>query len=253
MGTDPEVLPLSAVYMRIYFGGITFNMVYNFCSSALRAAGDTKSPLLFLSIAGVVNVALNVVFVTVLHMNVAGVALATAIAHVIASVLLMRAMLNNDKNIRFYWKKMGFDTTLLKDMLKIGVPAAVQSSLFTVSNLIIKAIGLLFKIPMNHIVGDTGMGYYSHAYTLYTCFFMIATNGLPVALAMMLSESRSKGQIRQTKRIFRIALLLFVVVGFVGMSIMMIGAQAYYEFLAGNTAGMELNAYATKSILGEAL
>jgi stage V sporulation protein B len=97
----------------------------------------------------------------------------------------------------------------------------------TVSNLIIKAIGLLFKIPMNHIVGDTGMGYYSHAYTLYTCFFMIATNGLPVALAMMLSESRSKGQIRQTKRIFRIALLLFVVVGFVGMSIMMIGAQAY--------------------------
>lgn len=97
----------------------------------------------------------------------------------------------------------------------------------TISNLIIKAIGLLFKIPMNHIVGDTGMGYYSHAYTLYTCFFMIATNGLPVALAMMLSESRSKGQIKQAKKIFRIALLLFVVVGFIGMCIMMIGAQAY--------------------------
>ena len=97
----------------------------------------------------------------------------------------------------------------------------------TISNLIIKAIGLLFKIPMNHIVGDTGMGYYSHAYTLYTCFFMIATNGLPVALAMMLSESRSKGQIKQAKKIFRIALLLFVVVGFIGMCIMMIGAQTH--------------------------
>lgn len=118
-----------------------------------------------------------------------------------------------------------------------GAPAVKNSTklffsgvlVLTISNLIIKAIGLLFKIPMNHIVGDTGMGYYSHAYTLYTCFFMIATNGLPVALAMMLSESRSKGQIRQAKRIFRIALLLFVVVGFVGMCIMMIGAQAYSE------------------------
>ena len=84
---------------------------------------------------------------------------------------------------------------------------------------------------MNHIVGDTGMGYYSHAYTLYTCFFMIATNGLPVALAMMLSESRSKGQIRQAKKIFRIALMLFVVVGFIGMCIMLIGAQAYSEHI----------------------
>ena len=101
----------------------------------------------------------------------------------------------------------------------------------TISNLLIKAIGLLFKIPMNHIVGDTGMGYYSHAYTLYTCFFMIATNGLPVALAMMLSESRSKGQIRQAKKIFRIALMLFVVVGFIGMCIMLIGAQAYSEHI----------------------
>ncbi len=101
----------------------------------------------------------------------------------------------------------------------------------TISNLIIKAVGLLFKIPMNHIVGDTGMGYYSHAYTLYTCFFMIATNGLPVALAMMLSDSRSKGQLKQAKRIFRIAMTLFVIVGFVGMLIMLVGAKPYSAYV----------------------
>lgn len=101
----------------------------------------------------------------------------------------------------------------------------------TISNLIIKAIGLLFKIPMNHIVGDTGMGYYSHAYTIYTCFFMIATNGLPVALAMMLSDSRSKGQLKQSKRIFRISLLLFVVVGLLGTAIMMLGARPYSRYI----------------------
>lgn len=101
----------------------------------------------------------------------------------------------------------------------------------TISNLIIKAIGLLFKIPMNHIVGDTGMGYYSHAYTLYTCFYMIATNGLPVALAMMLSDSRSKGQLRQSKRIFRVSLVLFLIVGVVGMLVMMLGARAYSTYV----------------------
>ncbi len=102
--------------------------------------------------------------------------------------------------------------------------------ILTISNLIIKAIGLLFKIPMNYIVGDTGMGYYSHAYTLYTCFFMIATNGLPVALAMMLSESRSKRQLKNAKRIFRVALLLFLAVGLIGMLIMIFGARPYARY-----------------------
>ncbi len=97
----------------------------------------------------------------------------------------------------------------------------------TVSNLIIKVIGMLFKIPMSRFVGDEGMGYYSQAYTLYTCFFMIATNGLPVALATMLSDSRSKGQFKQAKRIFRIAMGLFFTVGLVSMLVMLFGAKLY--------------------------
>ncbi len=102
----------------------------------------------------------------------------------------------------------------------------------TISNLIIKVIGMLFKIPMSHFVGDEGMGYYSQAYTLYTCFFMIATNGLPVALATMLSDSRSKGQFKQAKRIFRIAMGLFFAVGLLSMLVMLFGARIYSsEFL----------------------
>ena len=78
MDTPKNILPLSTIYMQIYFGGVVFNMVYNFCASILRAAGETKKPLYFLTISGVINVLLNLFFVTVLHMNVAGVALATA-------------------------------------------------------------------------------------------------------------------------------------------------------------------------------
>ena len=139
METPAEILPKSCIYSWIYYSAMPFQLVYNIGSAIMRAVGDTKRPLYYLTFAGVCNVLLNLFFVIVCKMDVAGVALATAIAHVIASVLLMRAMLNNDKNIRFYWKKMGFDTGLLKDMLKIGVPAAVQSSLFTVSNLIIQS------------------------------------------------------------------------------------------------------------------
>lgn len=125
-------------------------------------------------------------------------------------------------------KNNGIPSSKAKNSTKLFFSGVL---VLTISNLIIKAIGLLFKIPMNHIVGDTGMGYYSHSYTLYTCFFMIATNGLPVALAMMLSESRSKGQLKQAKRIFRVALALFVVVGFVGALIMALGARPYSKYI----------------------
>ena len=80
MGTPENVLTLSALYMKIYFGGMIFTMIYNFCSSILRALGDTKSPLIFLTISGIVNVCFNVLFVTAFHMNVEGVALATVIS-----------------------------------------------------------------------------------------------------------------------------------------------------------------------------
>ena len=92
MDTPAEILPLSATYMRIYFCGMIFNLVYNFSAAILRAAGDTKSPLLFLSIAGVLNVVLNLVFVVILGMSVEGVALATIISQALSAFLVVRAL-----------------------------------------------------------------------------------------------------------------------------------------------------------------
>ena len=139
MGTPDNVLPLSAVYMRIYFGGITFSMVYNFCAAILRAAGDTKSPLLYLTVAGVVNVILNIFFVTVLHMNVAGVALATTLSQGISAVLVIRALMKRTDACRLYWNKMRFHKDQLTKMLRIGVPAGIQSALFSISNVLIQS------------------------------------------------------------------------------------------------------------------
>ena len=101
----------------------------------------------------------------------------------------------------------------------------------TVANLLVKAIGLLFKIPMNKVVGDTGMGYYTSAYTIYTFFYMISTSGLPIAVSILISESRTKGQLRQIKKIFRTTVALFFAIGLVGMLAMIFGADSFASML----------------------
>lgn len=139
MDTPENVLPLSAVYMKIYFAGITFTMVYNFCAAILRAAGDTKSPLYFLFLAGVLNVILNVVFVTRFQMNVAGVALATILSQGVSAVLVVIALMRRTDACRLDLRKLRFHKKQLRKMLRIGLPAGIQSSLFSISNVIIQS------------------------------------------------------------------------------------------------------------------
>ena len=139
MGTPENTLPLSSIYMKIYFSGITFTVVYNFSAAILRAAGDTKSPLVFLTLAGVINVILNLIFVTLLHMNVAGVALATAISQAVAAVLVVRALMKRTDACHLDLRKMRIDMYQLKKILRIGLPAGIQSSLFSISNVLIQS------------------------------------------------------------------------------------------------------------------
>lgn len=139
MGTPAEVLELSSLYMRIYFAGMTFNMVYNFCASILRAAGDTKSPLIYLTLAGVLNVVLNLFFVTVLHMNVAGVALATTISQGLSAVLVVIALMRRNDGCKLVLRKMRFYKPQLLKMIRIGLPAGIQGSLFSISNVIVQS------------------------------------------------------------------------------------------------------------------
>ena len=139
MGTPGELLPLSARYIRIYFCGMIPNLGFNFCAAILRAAGDTKSPMKFLTIAGFVNVALNVVFITVFHMDVAGVALATVIAQTVSFALVLRALICRNDECALVPKKMKFDGASIKKILRIGIPAGAQSTVFSISNVIIQS------------------------------------------------------------------------------------------------------------------
>jgi len=139
MGSPDDVLPLATKYIRIYFLGMPFNMLYNFGAAILRAVGDTRRPLYFLTISGVVNVILNLIFVIVFNMGVAGVALATITSQVISSVLIVLCLIHTSGYVHLDIKKLHIYREKLFDIARIGLPAGFQGACFSISNVLIQS------------------------------------------------------------------------------------------------------------------
>lgn len=207
MGTPENVLKLSALYMKIYFGGITFTMVYNFAASILRAVGDTKSPLLFLTIAGVVNVVLNLIFVTQLHMNVAGVALATTISQGVSAVAMVIVLMKRTDAAKLCVKKMRIYRIQLMKMLRIGLPAGIQSSLFSISNVMIQSSVNSF--------GDVLMSGNAASQNIEG-FLYVALNAFHQTAVNFIGQNVGAKQYGRVKKIFWICLSCVTVMG-IGM------------------------------------
>lgn len=139
MDTPEDIIDLSAVYMRIYFCGSIPSMVYNFGAAILRAAGDTSSPLKFLTISGIINVILNIFFVTVFDMNVAGVALATIISQAVSAILVLKELVFRKDDCKLFLSHLKIYPEQLKKIVGIGFSAGLQSSLFSISNVLIQS------------------------------------------------------------------------------------------------------------------
>ena len=139
MSTPDNIIELSTIYMKIIFAGMIPNMIYNFGASILRAAGESKKPLYFLIISGIVNVILNLLFVTVFGLDVEGVAIATVIAHVLSALLVLRALIKRSDDCKLELGKIKFHSESLKSIFRMGIPAGIQSSLFSVANIIIQS------------------------------------------------------------------------------------------------------------------
>ncbi|MBU9894906.1 MATE family efflux transporter [Holdemanella biformis] len=139
MATPEDVIDLSSLYMRIYFVGMPFFMLYNFGAAILRSIGDTKRPLYFLLISGIINVVFNLFFVIVLHMGVAGVALATMISEGISAGLILLCLKHMDGPLHFELKNMRFHKDLALKMLEVGLPAGLQGIIFSISNVLIQS------------------------------------------------------------------------------------------------------------------
>ena len=146
MATPINLIGQATLYMQIYFAGIIPILVYNFGAAILRSAGDTKSPLIYLSAAGVLNIALNLFFVAVCDMAVDGVALATVISQLLACVLVLRKLMRREDGCKLILKKMRIDPRALGRIVSIGLPAGIQGSLFSISNVTIQSSVNSFNI-----------------------------------------------------------------------------------------------------------
>ena len=139
LNVPDDVFPLAMTYMRIYLLGLPVIFLYNFESAIFRSAGDTKTPLIALALSGILNVILNIFFVTVLDMTVDGVAIATVISNLVSSVILGRKLLKSKLSVHIELNELRIDWKILWRILKIGLPAGIQSAVFSLSNIIISS------------------------------------------------------------------------------------------------------------------
>ncbi len=180
MKSDPAVIDLSAKYVRVYFLGIPLVILYNFLSSIMRAAGDSKRPLIYLLIGGIVNVGLNVFFIVVLDMTVEGVAIATVVSQGVSALLCLIQLLRAKGVVRLKFKYCKFYKKELLEILKIGVPSGIQSSLFSLSNVFIqKTINLC---------GETAMSGSAYAVQI-EAYVYVAMNAVSVAIMSFISQN----------------------------------------------------------------
>ena len=139
MGSPEDVIDLAELYTRIIFVGMPVQMLYNFSAAILRAVGDTKRPLYFLTIAGVINAGLNLVFVIAFKMSVAGVALATIISQAVSAVLVTRSLTLMDGPTKLHFKRLSIKPHIMREIIQIGLPAGIQSCMFSLSNVVIQS------------------------------------------------------------------------------------------------------------------
>ncbi|MDO5435660.1 MAG: MATE family efflux transporter [Clostridia bacterium] len=215
MDSPEDVIDGAALYVKIYFLGMPANMLYNFGAATLRAVGDTKRPLYYLTVSGIVNVALNLFLVIVCRMDVAGVAIATVTSQVISAVLVLGCLLRSDGDIRLDPKKLRIHKRELKDIARVGLPAGVQGSLFSVSNVLIQSSVNSFG---SLVVAGNGIASNAEGF-VYT-----AMNAQYQAALTFASQNYGAGKNDRVRRVMWLCLGAVIVIGFgMGMLFLLCG------------------------------
>ncbi len=200
-----DVVGLATLYLRIYFLGIPATTVYNFGAAILRARGDTRRPLYYLTAAGIINVALNLFFVISLEMDVAGVALATIISQYVSAALVIWCLMREKSCIRLDLKKLAFDLPLIGQILRVGIPAAVQGSLFAISNVAIQT-------GLNSFDDSTLLAACSAALSIEG-FLFVGTNSFQQAAISFVGQNYGSGDRKRTERCVVLCVLYSIAIG----------------------------------------
>lgn len=240
MKTPDEVIDMAALYLKIYFVGVPFFMLYNYGAAVLRAVGDTRRPLVFLVISGAVNAILNMVLVILFHLDVEGVAIATVISQMISCVLVLRCLCKTDACYQLHFSKLSINGKYLRQIFQVGVPAGIQSTVINFSN-------VLLQSSVNSF-GPIEMAGYTAANNLLG-FLYTSINAVTQACMSFTSQNYGVGKLKRMDRVLADCMILSVVVAVVlgcicygfGPEIL----QIYTEDAEVIACGMEILAYTT--------
>ena len=206
MQTPAEVLGLATLYLVIYFFGMTPLMIYNFGSAILRAVGDTRRPLFYLAVAGIINVVLNLFFVINLHLDVAGVAIATVISQCVSAALVVRCLMRESGGIQLSLSGVRIHMDKFARILQVGVPAGIQGVLFSMANVAIQS-------SINSFGAVTMAG--NSAAANIELFVYFAMNAFYQAIISFTSQNMGVGNVKRVRKILKTGLICSTVIGFV--------------------------------------
>lgn len=213
MGTPEDVIGLSTLYMRIYFMGMPFFMLYNYGAAILRAVGDTKRPLYFLIIAGVINAGLNMILVIVFGLGVAGVGIATVFSQMVSCVLVLICLCRTEGSYKLSFSKLSMKGYYLKQIFQVGIPAGIQSTVINFSN-------ALLQSSVNSF-GSTAMAGYTAANNILG-FLYVSINSVTQACMSFTSQNFGVGKYKRMDRVLIDCMILSVGVALV------LGCGAYF-------------------------
>ncbi len=206
MGTPADVIDQSTLYMRIYFLGMPFFMLYNYGAAILRAVGDTKRPLMFLIVAGVINAVLNMFLVIAFHLGVAGVAIATVISQMISCILVLRCLYKTDSSYQLRFSKLCMKKFYLAQIFQVGIPAGVQSTVINFSNAMLQSSVNSF--------GSTAMAGYTAANNVLG-FLYASVNSVTQACMSFTSQNYGVGKYKRMDRVLLDCGILSFIIAFV--------------------------------------
>ena len=240
MDTPDNVLNLSTLYMRIYFMGMPFFMLYNYGAAILRAVGDTKRPLLFLIISGATNVVLNLLLVIQFHLGVAGVAIATVISQCISCILVLRCLYLSEGSYQLRFNKLGMKTRYVKQIFQIGIPAGIQSTIINFSN-------VLLQSSVNSF-GSVAMAGYTAANNILG-FLYVSVNSITQACMSFTSQNYGVRKFKRMDKVLLECLGLTVIVALVlGGGSYLFGAELMHIYTKSTKViecGVDIMLYTT--------
>lgn len=224
MDTPGDVIDQSVIYMRIYFMGMPFFMLYNYGAAVLRAVGDTKRPLMFLIAAGLVNVALDLLLVVMIPMGVAGVAVGTVASQMISCILVIRCLYKSQGSYQLRFSKLMLKWVYLKRIFQVGIPAGIQSMVINFSN-------ALLQSSVNSF-GSTAMAGYTAANNILG-FLYVAVNAVTQACMSFTSQNYSVGKQKRMDRVLADCMILSAAVSVVlGTGAYVFGSQVLKIYTA---------------------